>query len=101
MLSESLRAVVSQVLVRGREGARRVCACEVLINTFAARNLIRENKTFQLHSLMQTASNLGMVTMEQSLKELALKGRISREDAIDISGNVNLFASENQRGPAR
>ncbi|MFM7204708.1 MAG: type IV pilus twitching motility protein PilT [Myxococcota bacterium] len=97
MLSESLRAVVSQNLLRVRDGRGRVCAVEILINNFAVRNLIRENKVFQLQSLMQTSSQVGMVTMEQSLKELALKGRISREDAIEVSGNPNLFNQE--QGP--
>lgn len=92
MLAESLRAVVSQNLLRARDGRGRVCATEILINNFAVRNLIRENKVFQLASLLQTSSSVGMVTMEQSLKDLALKGRISREDALDVSGNPNLFA---------
>lgn len=99
MLAESLRSVISQVLIRTRDGVRRVCAYEILINNFASRNLIRENKTFQIASLMQTASNIGMITMEQCLKELALKGRITREDAIDHCGNPMLFASEQDRRP--
>lgn len=99
MLAESLRAVVSQNLMRARDGRGRVCATEVLINNFAVRNLIRENKVFQIASLMQTSSGVGMVTMEQSLKDLALKGRITREDAMEVSGNPNLF---NESGsPAR
>lgn len=100
MLAESLRAVVSQTLIRTREGRSRVCAFEVLINTFAVRNLIRENKVFQLLGLMQTSSNVGMITMEQCLRELATRGRITREDALEISGNPNLFANEGTRsGP--
>jgi len=94
MLAESLRAVISQVLIRGRDQTKRVCAYEIMINNFGVRNLIRENKTFQIQSLMQTSSNVGMITMEQCLKELALKGRITREDAIDHSGNPMLFASD-------
>jgi twitching motility protein PilT len=101
MLSESLRAVVSQVLLRNREGRGRVCAYEVMINNFAVRNLIRENKTFQIASLMQTSSNVGMIGMEQCLKELALKGKITREDAIDVSGNPVLFTTEGERRQAR
>jgi len=94
MLAESLRAVVSQVLLPRRDGRGRVCAYEILLNTFAVRNLMRENKTFQLNSLMQTSSNVGMISMEQCLRDLALKGKISREDAVDVSGNPQLFSNE-------
>jgi len=97
MLAESLRAVVSQVLLKSRDGRSRVCAYEILINTVGVKNLIRENKIFQCLSLMQTASNIGMITMEQCLRDLALRGRITREDAVDVSGNATLFAGD--QGP--
>lgn len=97
MVAESLRAVVCQTLIRTRDGKGRTCAHEILVNNIAAKNLIRENKLFQIPSLMQTSSHAGMLLMEQSLKELVLKGRITRESALDVSGNPNMFAGESER----
>jgi twitching motility protein PilT len=90
-LAETLKAVVSQLLIRKRDLMGRVCATEILICNYAVKNMIREQKTFQIPSLMQTSSGLGMITMEQCLKNLALSGKISREDAIEFSGNPALF----------
>lgn len=80
MLSESLRAVVAQTLVRRSEGEGRVPVVEVLINTPAVANLIRESKTFQIHSSMQTGQVHGMVTFEASMTNLVRKGLVSRQD---------------------
>ena len=78
LLSDSLRAVISQRLVNTVDG-RRCAAYEVLVNTVAIRNLIREDKIAQIYSQMQTGSGLGMRTMEQALERLAEKGDIKRE----------------------
>lgn len=89
MLSESLRAVVSQKLVKQVSGGR-IAAHEVMIGTPAIRNLIREDKIAQMYSIIQTGSSLGMRTMEQSLRQLLMQGSIDNHEAqrvIDSNGN--------------
>lgn len=80
-LASTLRAVLSQRLIPTTDGKRRVPAMEVLINTPAAANLIRESKTFQLDNVMQTSGNLGMVMLESNLVQLLNGGVISLEEA--------------------
>ena len=82
MLSESLRAVISQRLVARADGTGRVAALEVLIATKAVGNLIRENKTFQLKSVLQTGSNHGMFLLDSSLAELVKSGVITKEEGL-------------------
>jgi twitching motility protein PilT len=81
MLSESLRAVISQTLLKTRDGQGRVAAHEIMIGTPAIRNLIREGKIAQMYSAIQTGSNVGMQTLDQCLKTLVEKGVVSREEA--------------------
>lgn len=76
MLAESLQAVIAQNLIK-RKKHGRVAALEVLLSTPAVRNLIRENKTPQLESVLQTGQSLGMRSYEQSIKELAANGIIN------------------------
>ena len=85
MLSESLRGIVSQQLVPTTDGEGRVLACEVLLGTAAVANLIRERKTFQLPSVMQTSRNIGMQRMDDSLFDLYSAGRIGPENALRYS----------------
>jgi twitching motility protein PilT len=80
MLAESLRGVVSQVLVK-KSGGGRVAAYEVLISNSASANLIREGKTFQLRSIMQTGRHVGMQTMNDHLFELVKTNQIEPRDA--------------------
>ncbi|NWE40990.1 type IV pilus twitching motility protein PilT [Pseudomonas yamanorum] len=80
MLSESLQAVVSQVLVK-KVGGGRVAAHEIMLGTPAIRNLIREDKVAQMYSAIQTGGALGMTTLDMSLKALVSQGLISREHA--------------------
>ena len=80
MLSESLGAVVSQTLLR-KNGGGRVAAHEIMIATPAIRNLIREGRTAQMYSAIQTGRQFGMRTLDQDLSALAGKGVISRETA--------------------
>ncbi len=80
MLAESLRGVISQVLVK-KAGGGRVAAYEVLLANNAASNLIREGKTFQLKSIMQTGRNAGMQTMNDHLFDLVKAGAIEPKDA--------------------
>jgi twitching motility protein PilT len=80
MLSESLRAVISQTLLK-RTGGGRIAAHEIMIGTPAIRNLIREGKIAQMYSAIQTGQGQGMQTLDQNLQELMAKGLISKEEA--------------------
>jgi len=82
MLSESLRAVVSQRLVNRADGKGRLPALEVLLGTRAVANLIRESKTFQLRSLMQTSAGQGMTLLDASLAQLVRDRLIGRDEAL-------------------
>ncbi len=80
MLSESLRAVISQTLLK-RIGGGRVAAHEIMIGTPAIRNLIREGKVAQMYSSIQTGQAQGMQTLDQCLTELVSKGFVTKEEA--------------------
>ncbi len=80
MVSESLRGILSQQLVPKIDGNGRVMALEVLVNTPAVGNCIREGKTFMLAGVMQTGKSVGMITMDDSLRNLYASGLISREE---------------------
>jgi len=82
MISESIAGIVSQVLLP-KKGGGRIAAFEILIGTPAVANLIRENKSYQLPSILQTGRDKGMITMEQSLISMVKKGKIEKQDAID------------------
>jgi len=82
MVSESLRGILSQQLVPTADGKGRVLALELLVNTAAVSNCIREGKTFMLPGVMQTGKNVGMITMDESLRQLYVKGIITREDTL-------------------
>lgn len=84
MLSESLRGVASQVLLPRADHQGRVPVVEVLINTPAIANLIREGKTFQVASAMQTGRAQGMVTFEASVNELVRKELVSKEVGMNF-----------------
>ena len=88
MLSVSLQGVLTQQLLPTADGAGRVVAVEALIPTAAVRNLIREGKTHQVYSTMQTGAGHGMQTMDAALAELVRKGKISRELALQRAGNA-------------
>lgn len=82
MVSESLRGVITQALIPRADGRGRVMALEVLTNSPAVANSIREGKTFMLPGVMQTGKKLGMKLMDESLMDLADKGLITREEAL-------------------
>ncbi len=82
MVSESLRGIVSQQLVPRADGKGRVLALEVLTNTPAVGNCIRESKTFMLPGIIQTGRKQGMKLMDDSLTELALAGTVTAEEAL-------------------
>ncbi|MEW7849050.1 type IV pilus twitching motility protein PilT [Massilia aurea] len=77
MLSESLQAVISQTLLKTKDGSGRVAAHEIMIGTPAIRNLIREAKIAQMYSAIQTGSNVGMQTLDQNLTDLVRRNMIS------------------------
>jgi twitching motility protein PilT len=90
MLSESLRGVISQVLCK-KKGGGRVAAYEVLITTPAVSNLIREGKTFQLQSVLQTGRALGMQTMNDHLLDLVKEGKVEAEEAYMKANDKQFF----------
>ena len=90
MLSESLRAVISQTLMK-KIGGGRVAAHEIMLGTPAIRNLIRENKIAQMYSAIQTGQSLGMQTLDQNLQELLNKGLISKDEAMKKAANKDAF----------
>jgi twitching motility protein PilT len=81
MLSESLRAVISQTLCKTKDGAGRVAAHEIMIATPAIRNLIREAKVAQMYSTIQTSQGVGMQTLDQNLTELVKRNVITNVEA--------------------
>jgi len=82
MVSESLRGIVSQQLIPRADGSGRALAIEILTNTPAVGNVIREAKTFMLPGIIQTGKKLGMKLMDDSLQELFLAGTITAEEAV-------------------
>jgi twitching motility protein PilT len=90
MLSESLRAVISQSLLK-KNGGGRVAAHEIMIGTPAIRNLIRENKIAQMYSAIQTGQQFGMQTLDQCLKGLVEKNIVTRQEARLKAANKDAF----------
>ncbi|KPK58899.1 MAG: type IV pilus twitching motility protein PilT [Gammaproteobacteria bacterium] len=90
MLSESLRAVISQTLLK-KNGGGRIAAHEIMIGTPAIRNLIREGKIAQMYSAIQTGHGVGMQTLDQCLQDLLAKGLVSREEARYKAQNKEAF----------
>jgi twitching motility protein PilT len=91
MLAESLRAVISQKLLPRSDGGGVALAYELLLMNYAAANLIRENRTFQLGQVLQTGRAAGMRAMDDSLKELLQKQMISKQTAQLHAENPKLF----------
>ena len=91
MLSESLRAVISQTLLKTKEGNGRVAAHEIMLGTPAIRNLIRENKVAQMYSAIQTGQNFGMQTLDQNLVELVRRNVVSSAEARGKAANKDAF----------
>lgn len=90
MLSESLQAVVAQTLLP-RKDKGRIVALEVMIATVAVRNLIRENKIYQIPSIIQAGSKVGMQALDQHLLTLVAEGKIERSVAAQRADNPKLF----------
>ena len=90
MLSESLKAVISQTLLK-KQGGGRVAAHEIMIGTPAIRNLIRENKIAQMYSAIQTGQQFGMQTLDQNLKQLVDQKLVTRQEAMSKATNKDNF----------
>jgi len=91
MLSESLRAVISQTLIKTKDGSGRVAAHEIMIGTPAIRNLIREGKVAQMYSAIQTGQGFGMQTLDQCMLELVKRNVISVEEGRARAANKDAF----------
>ena len=90
MLSESLRSVISQTLLK-KIGGGRIAAHEIMIGTSAIKNLIRENKIAQMFSAIQTGQSIGMQTLDQNLQEMIKLGQITKNEARKKAFNRDLF----------
>ena len=90
-LAESMQGIVSQALLRTSDGSGRVCACEVMMGTSAIRNLVREGKTFQIPSIMQTSQADGMQTMDMHLINLVRGHRVRKEEALPLVTDKDTF----------
>jgi twitching motility protein PilT len=91
MLSESLRSVVSQTLLKTKDGSGRIAAHEIMIGTPAIRNLIRENKVAQMYSAIQTGQAMGMQTLDQCLTDLVRRNQINTDAARTAAQNKDSF----------
>ncbi len=90
MLSESLKAVVTQTLLRRKQGGR-VAAHEIMLANAAIRNLIREDKVAQMYSIIQTSKNVGMQTLDSALENLVQRGIITRGEAAGKAHDKRSF----------
>src|SRR5438876_5195873 len=91
MLSESLRAVISQTLCKTKDGTGRIAAHEIMVGTPAIRNLIREAKVAQMYSAIQTGQALGMQTLDQNLQDLVKRNLIAVGEARGKAANKDAF----------
>ncbi|MDX8394670.1 MAG: type IV pilus twitching motility protein PilT [Mariprofundales bacterium] len=91
MLSESLRGVISQALLKTADGKGRIAAHEIMLGTQAIRNLIRENKIAQMVSVMQTSKKDGMQTLDGNLMDLVKARKVTQEAALEKANNKRLF----------
>jgi twitching motility protein PilT len=95
MFAESIQAIITQTLCK-KVGGGRQAALEILLGTTAVRNLIREGKIHQIPSVMQISQNVGMQTLEMHLRELVDRNLITKETAIEKTGNADMFKEQEQ-----
>jgi len=91
MFAEAIAAVISQVLLKRKDGKGRLAALEIMIATAAVKNLIREGKTHQIPTIIQTSQKIGMQSMDQVLKNLAMTGKVDFKEAKMYFTNPDLF----------
>jgi len=89
--AESIQAIISQVLLKRKDGRGRIPAVEIMIGTPAIRNLIREGKVAQIPSIIQTGQKFGMNTLDQSLKELVSRNMVDKNECLYLASNPNIF----------
>ncbi len=92
MFAESFQAIICQTLIPKKSGTGRVCAMEIMIGTPATRSLIRESKTHQLPTIIQTSQKLGMKSLDQNLKDLVMQGVITEEAALEKANNPDFIS---------
>lgn len=100
VLSETLKMVISQKLLPSADRKRRICVHDILVNNSAAANLIREGKTFQLMTVMQTGKKEGMQVGDAVLMDLVKAGDITGEDAWEFANDKNQFAQFAPKPPS-
>ena len=83
MLSTSLQAVILQTLLKNSSGNGRIAAFEIAIGTSAVRNMIRENKVFQIDSIIQTGAKYGMITMNDYIEQLLSDNLVDKKEALE------------------
>ena len=101
MLSEAIKAVITQRLIPGADNKSMKQAFEILIGTIPLTNLIRDCKTFQIPSMMQTGKGVGMMIMDESILKLLKEEEISIEDAMANANNKKLFQNFGEETPAK
>ncbi len=94
MVSESVRGILSQQLVPRADGSGRVLCMEVLINNPAVGACIRDGKTFMLPGIMQVGKSIGMVTMDDALKDLVLRGEITAQEAVFRASDADVMRKD-------
>ena len=99
MLAESLKGVISQVLLRHKDGKSRMAAMEIMVGTGAVRNLIRENKIHQIPSMIQTGKKDGMQLLDQHVLEYLMAGEITPEEAYMKCHHKQAFAQYLDKEP--
>ena len=99
MLAESLRGVVAQQLLRKKGGKGRVAAHEIMVGTPAVSNMIREGKTFQIPSMIQTGKKDGMVLMDQSIRNLLMAGTVDDDEAFAKAVDKSAFKKDEAPKP--
>lgn len=93
MFAESIQGIIAQTLCK-KVGGGRCAALEILTGTNAVRNLIREGKIHQIPSAMQTSQGVGMQTLEMHLRDLVGRNMITKETAIEKTGNAEMFKEQ-------
>jgi twitching motility protein PilT len=91
MLSESVVAVISQTLMKIKDGSGRIAAHEIMVGIPAIRNLIREDKVAQMYSSIQTGQSHGMQTLDQCLQDLVRRGLVTRQQAMTYAKEKKIF----------
>ena len=91
MLSESLLAVIAQKLLQNKNKNGRVPACEIMIANSAVRNLIREDKIYQIPSIIQSGGQEGMQSLDQDLQRLVSQGLVNKKEAKYVAENPEIF----------